>query len=152
MYRCASATTGVGPQAQGTQVPTAAATGETGACEGSERWQLDKGPRLCTDTCFHPHRPDGRRLLGLFSVCDCCCSPSVDLRGRGQPRVQCEPPSIAAGWSRAQGAAQPHLSRATGFGNPQQKTTPKFAELRLTLNFYNDVQDWLRERMSVSSL
>lgn len=46
VYRGVSATTGVGPRAQGAQVPVVAATGDTRVCEGSDWWQLDKGPQV----------------------------------------------------------------------------------------------------------
>jgi len=35
---------------------------------------------------------------------------------------------------------------------PPRKTTKKLGEMHLTLNFYNDVQDWLHKCMNVLSL
>lgn len=44
VHRSVSATTGVGSQAQGVQ--QFMSTGQTRACEGSERWPLDKGSHV----------------------------------------------------------------------------------------------------------
>lgn len=54
--------TGVGPRVQGAQMPSVAATGQTGVCEGSEWWPLEKEPRV---TGAHVSRVPATAETGL---------------------------------------------------------------------------------------